>query len=341
MSEDVLSDVLDLVRLSGAHLLLIDVRGSWCVSTNPTIDDFPAVVEPGNQQVIAFHVVVDGHCVLRCGDDPWLALRAGDAVVLAHGGTHALGDRPQDSPLPIRHVIGNKRLCEIDALSFGSVDKPRVRLLCGFLGCQCRAFEPLFASLPDLFRVHLDAHSRSLVDAALREIAMDTPGGLPVRTRMTEVLFMQALRGYLDSLPGDAQGLLAGIRDPVVGRAMQLMHARLRHDWTVQSLADAAASSRSHLATRFREILGQPPMQYLTTLRMHRAARLLRQGGCTVAGLAEEVGYASPAAFQRAFKRHFGMAPGSWRSRVRRGRPVRPAVRDATASAASHDPASR
>lgn len=316
MNDDVLSDVLGMVRLSGAHLLRIDVRGPWCVSTRPTVTDFASVLEPGDQQVIAFHIVVSGHCVLRCGNGPWLELEEGDAVVLPNGGLHVLGDAPRDMVTPIRQVLGRRNLGELDTLSFRTDNQPHVHLLCGFLGCECRAFEPLFASMPEAFRVRLNAHSRSLVETALREVTSDTPGSRPVRTRMTEVLFMQALRGYLDALPEDAHGWLAAIRDPVLGRALCLLHERPREAWTVQSLAEAVASSRSHLATRFSEVLGQPPMHYLTTLRMHIAARLLRRGACTVGGVADDVGYASSAAFQRAFKRHFGEAPGSWRAHV-------------------------
>lgn len=317
MSDDVLSDVLDMVRLSGAHIFRIDIRGTWCVASNPTAEDFSSVLAPGDEHVIVFHVVVDGECWMQGRDGAWFAVHAGEAVVLPHGGVHRLGDRPHAEAVSIHHVFGSRKLTELSEIEFSTGDGAYVQLLCGFLGCDGRAFAPLFASLPAVLRVRLGPHERALVDHALREIAEDAPGTQSVRIRLTEVLFMQALRRYVDQLPQDARGWLAAVRDPVVGRALHVMHHKPCFNWSVQSLADAAASSRSHLATRFREVLGQPPMHYLTGLRMQIAARKLRQSGCTVAGVADDVGYASPAAFQRAFKRHFGVGPGGWREHRR------------------------
>ena len=132
-------------------------------------------------------------------------------------------------------------------------------------------------------------------------------------TRLAELMFIEVLRRYLDELPPEQTGWLAGLRDDVVGRVLALLHAEPGHPWTLPELAREAASSRSNVARRFTEIVGQPPMQYLAQWRMQVAANLLVQSGAKVATIATEVGYDSEAAFSRAFKRATGLAPGAWR----------------------------
>lgn len=318
MSDDVLSDVLNLVHLSGALIFRIDVRGPWCVAVEPAFEKFADILPEQANHVIAFHVVIEGECWLREYGNEWLMARPGDAIVLTHGGLHELGDRPGDNTVPFTSNLSEPKLLDFRHASFATGDAPLVSLLCGFLGCDRCAFEPLCAALPGLFCVHLDISPGSLVDHALRQAVDDTPGAQSVCIRLTEVLFMQALRKYVESLPSDAKGWLAAVRDPVVGRALRAMHAQPRHGWSVQTLAEHAASSRSSLSARFQDVLGQPPMRYLAQLRMQMAARLLDRSSRTLDGVANEVGYDSTAAFQRAFKRRFGVAPGSWRLQTRR-----------------------
>ena len=131
--------------------------------------------------------------------------------------------------------------------------------------------------------------------------------------RISEMVFIDAARRYLDSLPDDASGWLAALRDRHVGRALGLMHARPADGWTVEELGRQVGLSRSALHGRFVELVGQPPMQYLTNWRMQRAAALLREGSATVATVAQEVGYDTEAAFSRAFKRLVGLPPATWR----------------------------
>lgn len=321
MSDDVLSDALDLVHLSGALIFRIDVRGPWGVTSNPAFEKFATVLPERANDVIAFHVIVEGDCWLREQDGEWLLARPGDAVVLTHGGAHEIAARPDIETVPFTTLLGARKLLDLRHASFTTGEGPKVSLLCGFLGCDRRAFEPLCASLPGLFSVRLDIGPGSLVDHASRQTMDDTPGAQSVRIRLTELLFMQALRKYVEDLPPDAKGWLAAVRDPVVGRAIRAMHEQPCHGWTVPALAEHVASSRSRLATRFREVLGEPPMHYLTHLRMRLAAHELQRGGHSVAVIAGQVGYDSAAAFQRAFKRHFGVPPGEWRhGPQRRGR---------------------
>jgi AraC-like DNA-binding protein len=141
-----------------------------------------------------------------------------------------------------------------------------------------------------------------------------------VVTRLAELMFLEVLRRYLEDLPAGQTGWLAGIRDEIVGRVLTLLHGRPGHPWTLDELAREAGSSRSSVAKRFAELVGQPPMQYLTQWRMQVAANLLAQSGAKVATIGTEVGYDSEAAFSRAFKKATGLAPGAWREARRSAR---------------------
>ena len=152
------------------------------------------------------------------------------------------------------------------------------------------------------------------------ESRLGRPGADSVLTRLAELMFIEVLRRYLEELPPGQTGWLAGLRDEVVGRVLRLFHARPGHAWTLDELAREAASSRSNVAKRFAELVGQPPMQYLTQWRMQVAANLLTQSGAKVAAIGAEVGYDSEAAFSRAFKKATGLAPGAWREARRTAR---------------------
>jgi transcriptional regulator GlxA family with amidase domain len=136
---------------------------------------------------------------------------------------------------------------------------------------------------------------------------------------MAELMFIELLRRYLDDLPPDQTGWLAGLRDELVGQVLTLLHARPAHPWTLPDLAREVASSRSNVAKRFTELVGQPPMQYLTQWRMQVAANLLTQSTMKVAAIGAAAGYESEAAFSRAFKKATGLAPGAWREARRPG----------------------
>jgi AraC-like DNA-binding protein len=194
--------------------------------------------------------------------------------------------------------------------------------LCGFLGCDRRPFNPLLAALPR--RLHMRGRDNSGLGLFTRQLTEESirgrAGAEGVLTRLAELMFIDVLRCYLEELPDGQTGWLAGLRDEVVGRALTLLHARPAHPWTLLVLAREAASSRSILAKRFAELVGQPAMHYLTQWRMQVAANLLAQSRDKVATVGAEVGYESEAAFSRAFKKATGLAPGAWRESRRAAR---------------------
>ena len=187
--------------------------------------------------------------------------------------------------------------------------------VCGFLGCDRRPFNPLLEALPR--RLHLRGLPKAWLNSFTREVTDESrlgrAGADEVLTRLAELMFIEVLRRYLDDLPPGQTGWLAGLRDDVVGRVLTLLHARPGYPWTLADLAREAASSRSSVALRFAQLVGQPPMQYLAQWRMQVAANLLAQSGAKVATIGAEVGYDSEAAFSRAFKKATGLAPGAWR----------------------------
>jgi AraC-like DNA-binding protein len=190
--------------------------------------------------------------------------------------------------------------------------------VCGFLGCDERPYNPLLTALPRV--IHLSAAGSQatpgwlgiLLNIAVSESGGARAGSENVLARLSELMFVEAIRRYIERLPPAQSGWLAGLRDPVVGQALAALHGQAREPWTVERLARLVGASRSAFAERFTEMVGQPPMQYLALWRMQLASRLLAEGR-PVAAVAAAVGYESEAAFSRAFKKLVGQAPATWR----------------------------
>jgi len=317
MRADVLSDVLRAVRLTGAAYFDFEMSSPWVAQT-PHSREIAAKVMPGADRVIHYHLVARGSCWAGALDVDPVQLRDGDLIVFPQGDAHVLSSAPgmRAEPNMARFARPSTPLPLVYEMGGGGPD--RVRLVCGFLGCDDRPFNPLLQALPPV--IHLRASGTNaktgwlgaLHEVAVAESGTARPGGENVLARLAELMFVEAIRRYLETLPDPQTGWLAGLRDPVVGQALGALHGQPSEPWTVESLARAAGASRSVLAERFTGMVGQPPMQYLTLWRMQLAARLLADGGA-VAEVGRSVGYESEAAFSRAFKKLVGQAPGSWR----------------------------
>ena len=200
----------------------------------------------------------------------------------------------------------------------GGDGNERIKLVCGFLGCDVRPFNPAArgAAGADPLQRQESRLQRALshfYQMAVMESHSQRMGGESILAKLSELLFIELVRMYLESLPKEQTGWLAGLRDRHVGQTLSLMHAQPARDWTLETLSAEVGLSRSALADRFTEFVGLPPMQYLAKWRMQIASGLLTQGQSNIAKIAVDVGYESEAAFSRAFKKVVGMPPATWR----------------------------
>jgi len=318
---DVLSQILQAVQLSGAVYLSAEFTAPWCVVSQAD-DEVCAAYLPRSERVVSFHLIAEGACQARLADDDALVLlSAGDLLVVPQGDVHLLGSDLSLVPVPSAPLLAQHvRTSPGTMLRFShGGGGAATRMVCGFLTCDGIMSNPLLLSLPRLFRVDVGTGIEStwLVSAltfAAAEAAERRAGSSTVLAKLSELLFVQAVRHCIDGLPEDQRGWLAALRDRYVGPAMLRLHTDPAHCWTVDELAGHVGLSRSAFAQRFTGLLGQPPMQYLAHWRLRAAARELRNGSRPLAHLAEAAGYASEAAFSRAFKREFGLPPASWRA---------------------------
>ncbi|MFZ1909765.1 MAG: AraC family transcriptional regulator, partial [Burkholderiales bacterium] len=316
---DVLSDLLRVVRLSGASLFRAEFREPWCVQTAGAAH-LARVMGLVSRCVVPFHVVMDGRCRIVLGDER-ADLEAGDVVIITHGESHTLGGGDALAPLPLRGILPPPPWTGLPDVSHGG-SGPAMHLFCGFLHCDAVAFGPLLASLPQLlvvraYREGASVWLRSTVELIVREVRQERPGARLMLERLNEVVFVESLREYMANNELSGSGWLAGVKDRHVGRALELMHADPARSWTVPELARAAGISRSVLTERFGRLVGQAPIEYLKVWRLHLASAMLHDGERKLREVAEAVGYESEAAFSKAFRRIFGAPPGSWRRGAR------------------------
>ncbi len=313
---DTLSEVLRAIRLTGAVFFAVDASAPWVAET-PSGAEVGPFIMPGVEHVIEYHVVAEGSCWGGVVDEPAIKLHAGDIIVFPQGDSHVMSSAPGmrgEPSLEAMRAAGTGRLPLAMSIDGGGADK--TRLVCGFLGCDARPFNPLLATLPRVIHLRAGAGDdtlRRLVELAVAESAQPRPGGDCALSRLSELLFVEVVRRYVAQLPPEGVGWFAGLRDENVGRALAKLHQAPAHDWSLEELAKACGLSRSVLAERFAQLVGVPPIQYLAQWRIQLAASLLRSGKSSLAEIAERVGYGSEAALSRAFKRQVGVAPALYR----------------------------
>ncbi|PRY71774.1 AraC family transcriptional regulator [Halomonas ventosae] len=329
MSQDTLSQVLRSIRLRGAVFYHVEGNDRW-VSESPPARAIAALIMPGIEHVMAYHVLTQGSCwTMVVGQAP-VQLQAGDVVMFPHGDRHVISSEPglrgvvDMRPYGLPHpeqlpFFASQRGA---ALSMSRLDPASDRhgatLVCGFFGCDAHPFNPLLASLPQLLHVPAgqaddDDWIAHFIRFALSESTLKRPGGEALLERLSETMFVALVRRYLDDLPEGPPTWLAGLNDRHVGRALSLLHARPAEAWTIDRLADHVGLSRSSLHERFARFTGHAPMHYLAKWRMQVAAGLLRHSSAPIASIALEVGYESESAFSRAFRREVGQPPAAWR----------------------------
>jgi AraC-like DNA-binding protein len=323
VSLDTLSDVLQTVRLKGAVFFDIETVAPW-VAEAPAAKIVAPAVMPDAEHVIEYHVVTSGSCwasVTESGAEP-VRLMAGDVVAFPQGDAHVLSSAPG-----MRGVVDLNIFKQAEAsaqiplvLNIDGGGSDRAHVVCGFLGCDSRPFNPLLESLPRILHVRSSTTARSSwIDEFTRFAVMEAKekraGGNGILAKLGELMFVELVRNYVETLPDESYGWLAGLRDRHVGRALSLLHESPTRDWTLDQLARDVGVSRSSLAERFTSFVGTPPMQYLQKWRLQMAASRLSEGTANIATIAAEIGYESEAAFSRAFKKTVGVPPAEWRSK--------------------------
>ncbi|WP_425260635.1 AraC family transcriptional regulator [Rubrivivax sp. RP6-9] len=330
---DALSQTLRVVRLVGAIFLHGRFTAPWCYQS-PHADAAAPILEPTAERVVIFHLITEGTCWVELDGLPPLQLTAGDAVLFPQGDAHRMGSQPGLPP------ASGARLHEVLArrprlLAYGG-GGATTRLVCGYLACDARLAQLLLAGLPPVVKVGVRGSNAGMwLEASLRyalaEARSPRPGGQGVLAKLAEVLFIEVLRIHMNAQAVGRTGWLAGVSDRIVGAALRALHAEPARPWTLDDLARAAGTSRSVLAERFSQLVGQAPMQYLAQWRMLLASNLLARSNAPLARIAEEVGYLTDTAFSRAFRREYGMPPAAWR---RRQAGEAPAAADGRARAA-------
>jgi AraC-like DNA-binding protein len=331
---DVLSDVLRVVRLSGAVFFTAEFSSPWAIES-PLPDKLAAAVMPQAECVVLFHILVEGDCEVDCPAHPMTVMQSGDVVVFPRGDQHTMRSPGAGAPSPLTSIFSPGRRDDTPQLSYGGGGRTS-RFVCGYLNCDQR-FAPLVEGLPTMLvvRGRDDYSTIDAVDAngirpmavpqgsgtwlgttlkfTINEARASRPGNAAMLGRLTELMFVEILREYMQRLSADHGGWLAGLNDPHVGKALRVLHASPDRDWTVDDLAREVAVSRSVLAQRFTQLVGEVPMRYLAGWRMQLAKQMMRDGARNIQDVAARVGYDSEAAFNRAFKRATGSPPATWR----------------------------
>jgi len=314
---DALSDVLRVAHLTGGVFLHADFSAPWCLETCVKPKHCGPAIGPASD-LISYHYIVEGELRIRAESaHDSLVLVAGDIVLLPRNDLHLIGSDLSLPPVSSDDVIRAPLDGGLFSIHHGGGGR-RTRMICGFLGYDRADGNPMIVSLPPLLKLKTEDGGaaewiRSTFQYAAQEVAAGRPGSAIVLAKLSELLFVEAVRRYAEALPEGQAGWLAGLRDPHVARALALLHRDLARPWTVDVLGREVGLSRSALADRFIRLIGVPPMYYLASWRMQVAGLELRHSSASLARIAEMVGYGSEAAFSRAFKKAFGIAPASWR----------------------------
>jgi len=315
---DVLSEVLKAVKLDGAIFYNAEFSAPWC-SRSPASSVVAPYLSRDSRHVIMYHLLTEGRGYAYVeGDD------AGDIVIFPHGDSHFLGNgspvKPVDNELELQRIMSHGLK---PARSGGGGEL--TKFICGYMICDPQLSQMFLGGLPNVFTVNIrnDAAGQWLENSirySVGSASTSMPGGEAVLAKLSEVLFVETLRRYMALLPPEQKGWLAGARDPEVGKALALLHRKPAYPWTIAALAIEAGTSRSVLAERFRRYLSETPIAYLTRWRLQLGAQTLKSTSSSVAQIAAEVGYESEPAFNRAFKREFGLPPARYRTHAKSAR---------------------
>jgi AraC-like DNA-binding protein len=302
---DILDEVLARVRLGGTLLYHYEMTTPWSVAVPPMPD-------------AVFHYLSRGRAMLTF-DGQELRMKEGDFVLITRGEGHVVGSSRSSRPLPLEAVSG-RFPAHIGVVRHGGGGEPRTTMICGYFHLARPPRSGVLELLPRVLRIEQAGNAEwleTILQRMVTESAQDRPGQQAVLSRMTEMLFVEVLRSWLDSLRPGEGGWLGALRDPHIGKALQLLHKKLAEPWTLTDVGRRVGLGRSAFAARFTELVGQPMLRYLIERRMEEAATLLESSDLGIAEVADRVGYETASAFSKLFTRHYGLSPRRHRARNR------------------------
>ncbi len=276
-------------------------------------------MELASERIIPYHYVSEGVLVAQLPDGEPELVETGEAIVFPHGDVHVLASGPGLPPLKIttEAVVRLTRVGAVSQVKYGG-DGTMTSLVCGFFACDMTLSERLVEPLPRMFKFKVPQDSAaSLLPLAVRRPGhtggkTSAPGNAGVLCKLSELLFVEALRAYVEQSQEMKAGWIYGLKDPVVARALRIIHAQPRSGWTLDSLAHAVGTSRTTLSDKFAQHLQQTPIQYVMAWRLRTAASAISRGHLMIKQIAADAGFSSTAAFSRAFKREMGKTPSEW-----------------------------
>jgi AraC-like DNA-binding protein len=315
---DAFSQALSSVRMTGAIFVDAICTAPWGFSV-PHMAKVTHLLAPGTEHLVGYHLVTEGKALVGLPGAPDIAISAGDIVIFPHGDAHTVVNGSPSRLVDSGAALGKWLGGDFVPLKVGAGGGGEVtRFVCGYFGCERHAARLFLAGLPACIRMNVRGDGAGeWLEASVRHLLNDTtsrrPGRGALLAKMAEAIFIETLRRYMEELPPEQTGWLAGARDSVVGAVLALLHHKPCHPWTVAELASTAGTSRTVMVERFARFLGEPPLTYLARWRLQLAARKLQTTQETVLNVAADVGYESESAFNRAFKREFGLPPAQYR----------------------------
>ena len=308
-------EMVHAMRLTGGIFLDAEFSAPWCVTSQVGPEDCtPFTPEP--RHIIAYHYVTEGRLLLKVGGQPPISVGRGEIVVLPRNDQHVIGSALTARPISAHHFIRPSPDGGLARIVHGGGGE-KTRIYCGFLGTNMPE-NTVVALLPSVIKLDVaDGFSGDWIESSFRFAASQLAGheanSPAILARLTELLFLEAVRRYVATLPPDGAGWTTGLHDAIVGRALGLLHNQMTRRWTTDDLAHEVGLSRSAFADRFTRIMGEPPMHYLARQRLITASVLLRETSEPIARIAYRVGYESEASFNRAFRREYDTPPAEWR----------------------------
>lgn len=317
--QDPLSAIVNAASITGAIFLEANLTAPWAIYSQVTSEDCAGYLK-SPAHLVAYHVIVQGRLYAEVNESEPIEVKAGELILLPNNCRLVLSSRPGVHPADAEDLILPGVNSNLVQIKYGGGGEP-TKVFCGFLASEVTQY-PLFEALPDLIKLDLvEDMAKDWIESSVQYAAVQLREGQlassNTMSRLSELLLVEAIRNYIENEHVASSGWIKGMTDMKIGKALELIHKRLDKTWTANELASNVAMSRSSFVDRFTSLVGIPPIRYLAISRLGYAKSLLRETDQTTAEIGHMVGYESAVAFNRAFKREYGVPPAQWRTSMR------------------------